>query len=143
MDTFDPVAEFKKNKIYIIAGAAVLFVLTFILSVGGGGGKRPAQRGDESRKIPLPEAHQGILLDYSDPQLAEDRLRMPEPHVFFTRPLGANGTLFERSPYALDDSIFEDRVVIRETRRAAHTPPATPEENMPEESIQRTGRAEE
>jgi hypothetical protein len=75
---------------------------------------------DERRKQQLPEAHRGILLDYSDPQLAGDALQMPAPHVFFTRPLGADRTPFERSAYALDDALFEDRIPVHE-KRAAQT----------------------
>jgi hypothetical protein len=117
MNDFDLMAELKKYKAHLIGMSVAIFSLTLILSLCGGR-KNPAWHGAE-RPTQIPRPSEGILLDFSDPQLDEDRLRMPQPLVFHTRRAGANLIDFERSAYVLDDAQFEEVYPIRERRETS------------------------
>ena len=113
MNDFDPVAELKKYKVHLIAMSAAIFSITLMLSLCG----RNNSKGRGSARItPMPQPTEGILLDYSDPQLAEDRLLMPQPLVFYTRRAGTNLINFERAGYSLDEAQFEETYQIYEKR---------------------------
>jgi len=115
MNAFDPVAEIKKYKVHLIAMSVAIFSLTFMLSLCGGE-KTTAKRSSGDKTVQRPMPIEGILLDYSDPQLAEDRLRMPLPLMFHTRRLGVSMVNFERTAYVLDDAQFEETYQIYEKR---------------------------
>jgi len=116
MNNFDLMAELKKYKVHLIAMSVAIFSLTLMLSLCGGK-KGSSGRGAE-RPTQIPRADEGILLDYSDPQLDEDRLRMPQPLIFYTRRAGANLVNFERTEYVLDDAQFEETYQIYEKRES-------------------------
>ena len=115
MEDFDLKAELEQHKKTLILGAITVFIVTFVivLLAKRGGGSR-YQEWEFSTFEPRTES--GIILDFSDPQLAEDRLRMPEPIRFYTRRTGANLLSFERSTFRLDDAEFEENITLRESR---------------------------
>ncbi|MDR2733261.1 MAG: hypothetical protein LBC99_01305 [Spirochaetota bacterium] len=115
MNDFDPIAEIKKNKVPLIVMSLAIFVVTFIIVLIG---KSDAGSGNR-KELPssqTPVSGKGIILDYSDPQLPEDRLDMPQPIIFFTRGPGTNRLHYDRVQYALDDAGFDEPIRIREKR---------------------------
>ena len=116
MNNFDPAAEIRKNKIPLIIMSIAIFVVTFIivLIAKSGGGKPDTRKGIPGAKTPV--SGKNIILDYSDPQLPEDRLEMPAPIIFFTRSPGTNRLHIDRIQYELDDTEFDAPVRIREKR---------------------------
>jgi hypothetical protein len=114
MDDFDLKAEIERNKRPLILMSIALFVITFIIVLIASKGSAPG-----SRSTPLPQTaspKQGVILDYSDPSLPEDRMDMPEPIVFFTRGPGTNRLHFNRIEYALDNAEFDEPIKILEKR---------------------------
>jgi len=115
MNDFDPVAEIKKNKKPLIIMSVAVFVVTFIIVlIAKSGGKSGVRREISEAKAPV--SGKSIILDYSDPQLPEDRLDMPAPIIFFTRSPGTNRLRIDRIQYELDDTEFDAPVKIREKR---------------------------
>jgi hypothetical protein len=115
MNNFDPIAEIKKNKTPLIIMSVAIFVVTFIIVlIAKSGGKPDTRKGVPGAQTPA--VGKNIILDYSDPQLPEDRLEMPAPIIFFTRSPGTNRLHIDRIQYELDDTEFDAPVRIREKR---------------------------